>query len=162
MKMSRRAQRMERHHKKHKGTGTLNLVSLMDIFTILVFFLLVNSAEVEVLPTTKILELPEATAEQRPRETVTILVTPRDIVVGGRSVAALAAVAEGREPTVPALTQALRQLAAPAPGGNREVTVLSDKGIPFRVLKKIMLSCRRAEFPRVSLAVLQKLPAAEG
>ena len=37
--------------KKHSKTATLNLVSLMDIFTILVFFLMVNSSEVEVLQT---------------------------------------------------------------------------------------------------------------
>ncbi len=36
MKQSRRAKRMERHHKRGKGTPAFNLVSLMDIFTILV------------------------------------------------------------------------------------------------------------------------------
>ncbi|MCH8101169.1 MAG: biopolymer transporter ExbD, partial [Proteobacteria bacterium] len=43
MVKSGRAKRMEKHHKRNKAMGTLNLVSLMDIFTILVFFLLVNS-----------------------------------------------------------------------------------------------------------------------
>ena len=40
---SARAKRMERHHQRAKGGSSLNLVSLMDIFTILVFFLLVNA-----------------------------------------------------------------------------------------------------------------------
>ena len=39
MEKSRRAKRMERHHKQRKQPA-LNMVSLMDIFTILVFFLL--------------------------------------------------------------------------------------------------------------------------
>ena len=43
MVKSGRAKRMEKHHKRNKSSGSLNLVSLMDIFTILVFFLLVNS-----------------------------------------------------------------------------------------------------------------------
>ena len=62
MKQSRRARRMERHHKRHKGTPSFNLVSLMDIFTILVFFLLVNSGEGEVLPSTKNVDLVDGIA----------------------------------------------------------------------------------------------------
>ena len=53
MVRSGRAKRMEKHHKRNKSTAALNLVSLMDIFTILVFFLLVNSSDVETLPSTK-------------------------------------------------------------------------------------------------------------
>jgi len=48
MQKSHRAARMDRRHKRGKKAGVaLNLVSLMDIFTILVFFLLVNSTNVE-------------------------------------------------------------------------------------------------------------------
>ena len=65
MQMSRRALRMERHHKRHRSRGGLNLVSLMDIFTILVFFLLVNSSEVQTLPNAKDLELPESIADRK-------------------------------------------------------------------------------------------------
>ena len=57
MVKSRRAKRMGRHHIRNKATAALNLVSLMDIFTILVFFLLVNSSEVEVLPNDKDIQL---------------------------------------------------------------------------------------------------------
>ena len=65
-----RAARMERHHKRHQRNVTLNLVSLMDIFTILVFFLLVNSGDVQTLPNAKDMALPESVAEQRARERV--------------------------------------------------------------------------------------------
>ena len=85
MRYMGRAARMERHHKRHK-LGGLNLVSLMDIFTILVFFLLVNSSEVEVLPNAKEVQLPESIAEQRARETVVVLVTPEHLLVQGRAV----------------------------------------------------------------------------
>ena len=87
MKQSRRARRMERHHKRHKGTPSFNLVSLMDIFTILVFFLLVNSGEGEVLPSTKNVELPESIAEQKPRQNVVVMVTEHDILVQGSRIA---------------------------------------------------------------------------
>ena len=71
--------------KRASATVTLNLVSLMDIFTILVFFLLVNSAQVEVLPNAKDLQLPESIAEQKARENVVIMVTADQILVQGQS-----------------------------------------------------------------------------
>jgi len=52
MKQSARAQRLAKHHKRFNSSPKLNLVSLMDIFTILVFFLIVNQSEVRVLETT--------------------------------------------------------------------------------------------------------------
>ena len=90
MVKSARAKRMEKHHKRNKGAGTLNLVSLMDIFTILVFFLLVNSSDVETLPNAKDLQLPESNAEQKARENVIIVITDEAILVQGRQVAAMA------------------------------------------------------------------------
>ena len=48
--------------------GALNLVSLMDIFTILVFFLLVNSSDVETLPNAKDLQLPESISGRERRK----------------------------------------------------------------------------------------------
>jgi hypothetical protein len=64
MVKSARAKRMDKHHLRNKRTVGLNLVSLMDIFTILVFFLLVNSSDVETLPNTKELQLTESIAEE--------------------------------------------------------------------------------------------------
>ena len=77
---SRRAKRMEKHHKR-KAIGSLNLISLMDIFTILVFFLLVNSQDVETLPNAKDLQLPESYAEEKSRENVVIMITADQILV---------------------------------------------------------------------------------
>ena len=87
MVKSRRAKRMETHHKRNKASGTLNLVSLMDIFTILVFFLLVNSSDVEVLPNDKDMQLPESIAEEKAKETVVIMIGDEDIIVQGTPVA---------------------------------------------------------------------------
>mgnify|MGYP000270063153 CR=1 FL=1 len=81
-----RAARMGRHHSRHKKGVALNLVSLMDIFTILVFFLLVNSSEVEVLPNAKDVQLPESIAETKARESVVVLVTVSEILVKVRVV----------------------------------------------------------------------------
>ena len=158
-----RAARMERHHKRHKRSGALNLVSLMDIFTILVFFLLVNSSEVQTLPNAKDLTLPESIAEERARENVVIMVTDTDLLVQGRVVAKIADVARRSELVIPELKAALlnqsereiRQL-SDEEAAQREVTIMGDKEIPYSLLKRVMATCTAADYGNLSLAVLQK------
>ncbi len=162
MSMSKRAQRMERNHKKRR-TIPLNLVSLMDIFTILVFFLLVNSTEVEVLPNAKSVQIPESAATTRPRETVVVMVTADKVLVQGQFVATLDEVLAARGNTIEPLKAALqnqsRRLLTNGSldeNAQAEVTILGDKGTSYSILRKIMATCTEANYGRVSLAVMQK------
>jgi len=154
---------MDKHHLRNTRTATLNLVSLMDIFTILVFFLLVNSSDVETLPKTDELQLPESIAEKKAKETVVILIGKVDILVQGRVVAKVADVLAQTGNDIPALREALKsqndrvlRRAAQDDIAGREVTIMGDKEIPYRVLKKVMATCTEADYGRISLAVLQK------
>ena len=163
MVKSARAKRMEKHHKRNKGSGALNLVSLMDIFTILVFFLLVNSSDVETLPNTKDLQLPESIAEEKAKETVVILIGEEDIIVQGTPVAKIADVMRMKGNDIPALRQALKsqndrvlRREAQQDIAGREVTIMGDKEIPYRLLKKVMATCTASDYGQISLAVLQK------
>jgi biopolymer transport protein TolR len=166
MIMSRRASRMDRHHKRSGRMAGINLVSMMDIFTILVFFLLVNSSDGEVLPTLKSIELPESVAQEKPRENVVVMVTESEILVQGRVVATVEALRKQETEISTGLEAALNDLhhdtmhgtAIDAPDG-REVTIMGDKAIPYALLKKIMTSCSRAGYGRISLAVIQREPA---
>jgi biopolymer transport protein ExbD len=166
MKMSRRAKRMDRHHKRNKGRAVLNLVSLMDIFTILVFFLLVNSGEVQVLPSAKALSLPESKAEQKPKETLVVMVNSEAILVQGRQVLDLSRpLPQGI--LLPSLQAELQQHAARAKGStlepfNGNITIMGDKDISYELLKRVMATCAQSEYPRVSLAVLQRAEAKNG
>ena len=160
---SARAKRMDKHHLRNTRVVALNLVSLMDIFTILVFFLLVNSSDVETLPKTDELQLPESIAEQKAKETVVILIGEVDILVQGRVVAKVADVLAQTGNDIPALREALKsqndrvlRRAAQDDIAGREVTIMGDKEIPYRVLKKVMATCTEADYGRISLAVLQK------
>ncbi|HEX9876887.1 MAG TPA: biopolymer transporter ExbD [Gammaproteobacteria bacterium] len=163
MRSSGRAARMERHHQRHKRTVALNLVSLMDIFTILVFFLLVNSSEVQTLPNAKDMSLPESVAEQRPRETVVIMVTEQDLLVQGRAVARIDELMAQDGLIIPELKAALqgqaerllRQDAQDEPE-QWEVTIMGDREVPYSLLKRVMATCTDADYGRLSLAVLQK------
>jgi biopolymer transport protein ExbD len=164
MQFMGRAARMERHHKRHKAGAAINLVSMMDIFTILVFFLLVNSSEVEVLPNAKDIVLPDSTAEEKARESVVVLLTDTQVLVQGRPVAELAAVNAADSLIIPELKAALEDQvgrAIMAAEGDdaiaeREVTIMGDREIPYSLLKKIMATCTAADYGRLSLAVLQK------
>jgi biopolymer transport protein ExbD len=154
---------MDRNHKRGRLGGALNLVSLMDIFTILVFFLLVNSSDVEVLPNAKDIQLPESIAEEKAKETVVILIGDEDIIVQGTPVARVADVMKMKGNDIPALRQALlsqndRVLRKEAQDDiiGREVTIMGDKDIPYRLLKKVMATCTESDYGRISLAVLQK------
>lgn len=163
MRKSARAMRMERRHDRGKRGIALNLVSLMDIFTILVFFLLVNSSDVEVLPNAKDIQLPESISEEKARETVVILISDVDIIVQGTAVAKVADVMRRKGNDIPELRQALlsqndRVLRKQAQDdiAGREVTIMGDKDIPYRLLKKVMATCTESNYGRISLAVLQK------
>jgi len=162
MKMSRRAERMERHHKRTKATAGLNMVSLMDIFTILVFFLLVHSSDVENLPSAKSIRLPESVAEKSPKQTVIVSVSNEDILVDGQKVASVSEAMQADGEVIEALRGELehhanrKEILAREDGKPRALTILADKEIPYRLLKKIMVTCVRARFENISLAVLRR------
>lgn len=172
MKESRRAKRMSRHHNRRSDrTASLNMVSLMDIFTILVFFLLVNATSSEVLPTPKAIKLPESIAEKQPKENIVIMVNEKDIHIQGKRIASVSTVLADKSNYIQPLAQALEQIKlqkqSQTPRGSkpihqRGVTIMGDQKIPYNLLKKIMLSCASADFSNISLAVVHKTTAKGG
>lgn len=163
MKQSLRARRMARHHRRQQSPK-LNLVSLMDIFTILVFFLLVNSSDVEVLSSNKAVELPASVADAQPQTTLVIMVNSEQILVGNRAVARVAEI--GEDLIIPALRTELEYRAGRAPPltpeqeqKGRPITIMGDKGIPYTLLKQVMSTAADTGYRDVSLAVNQTLPA---
>jgi len=164
MKMSKRAERMQTHHRRGRGSA-LNLVSLMDIFTILVFFLLVNSSDVQELPTRSV-DIPESVSQEKPRETVVVLVNKDQILVQGQAVISTADAVASRGNTLLPLKAALeaqaRRLIRVDDDAGREVTILGDRTVPYSLLRKVMATCTEADYGRVSLAVMQKAPEGAG
>jgi biopolymer transport protein ExbD len=143
----------------------MNLTSLMDVFTILVFFLLVNSGSVELLEAPKDVKLPESREESKPRETVVIFVSRENVLVQGKIVAYVDDILEGQAGTMDPLTARLAELKENIVGPStmtvaksQEVTILADKSVPFVVVRKIMSACTVEGYENVSLAVIQKPP----
>lgn len=160
MKQSRRALRMERN--RTKGAVTINLVPMIDLLTVLVFFLLVNAGDVATAPTTKALRLPTSTASASPKLTPNIQITHEEIIVEGRLVASVADVLKSDSRIIPELVEEMRYQAERTKAANSkntaygEVTVLADQGISYALIKKVMVSCAQADYAKVSLAVNTK------
>jgi len=154
---SRRVKRMGRSRKKTPG---MNLTSLMDVFTILVFFLLANSASNEALETPRVITLPSSVVETKPRETVVVLVTEEYILVQGVVVADTNEVIRSKAIVVDGIKKELllqrSRVIGTEASEEPEVNVLADRKIPFSLLKKIMSSCTSAGYSKISLAVIQK------
>jgi biopolymer transport protein ExbD len=141
----------------------MNLTSLMDVFTILVFFLLVNSASTEVLETPKQIKLPNSVVEEKPRETVVIFVSASEVTMQGEAVARVADILAMEGQNIEAIGEKLTELSDKIIGfrtqtvaGSQEVTILADKSVPFSVVKKVMSTCTSRGYERISLAVMQK------
>ncbi|MCW8919108.1 MAG: biopolymer transporter ExbD [Gammaproteobacteria bacterium] len=165
MKMSRRARRMERNHKRNSRGSGLNLVSLMDIFTILVFFLLVNSSSVQELPNSKSVKLPQSTSDRLPEETLLLLVSGDHILLQGQLVVRIVDIAQQQGLVIPQLLDGLRQhvarrglLRVDTDGETltAEVTIMGDRALPYHLLKRIMATCTEANFTNIALAVSRK------
>jgi biopolymer transport protein ExbD len=162
MKQSLRAKRMAKHHRRLNQVPKVNLVSLMDIFTILVFFLLVNSGDVEVLQADKSIKLPASVSQQVPENNLLVVVSATDVVVGGRSVGKVTELLASTEDKFVPLETELKYLAQKAGPlkeedqlAGRPVTIMADQKLPYAMLKKIMATCAAAEYRDISLAVTQ-------
>lgn len=167
MKDSARKIRMERRRKRNSNVA-LSLTSLMDIFTILLFFLLVSGSNSQKLPDQRYIVLPKSTAEQLPKDTVTIQVSGQDIIVQGHVIASTTDVMAQDEALIPALKEELDFQASKSTAPlndegipEREITILMDQKMPYEVLKRIMVTCTQTEFSKISFAVLQNIKKKE-
>jgi biopolymer transport protein TolR len=156
--------RIKKHRQRGHHGSHMALVPFIDMLTMLVVFLLLHSSEVEILPNTKNITIPQSIAEIKPRETVVVMVTTEDLLVNGRVIAKIAELQGNTsqliiEPLRLALkeqTDSSLQTAAQDDLADREVTIMGDKGTPFAVLKRVMATATAADYGKVSLAVIQR------
>ena len=148
---------------RHGQMVDMNLVSLIDVFTILIFFLLSSATEVEVLPSARAVQLPESTSQKEPRETVVVVVSGNEILVQGRTVASVQEAMALPGDIIAPLQQELQEYAARTPllsankDEGRAVTIMGDKDIPYQLLRKVMVTSASANFTEVSFAVRPKV-----
>ncbi|HEY2925937.1 ExbD/TolR family protein [Piscinibacter sp.] len=161
MKLTPLQKRAERKN-RNQTMVDMNLVSLIDVFTILIFFLLSSASGVELLASPKAVKLPVSTAEKAPVETVVVVVSETDILVDGRRVASVPEVMAAQSDLIAPLKDELDLLAnrqvirKENEAQNKAVTIMADKAIPYSLLRKVMVTSARANFADVSFAVRKK------
>ncbi len=155
-------QRRQERKARNQTMVDMNLVSLIDVFTILIFFLLSSSGVETLMPSNKALALPLSTAEKAPRETLVVVVSGEEIIVEGRRIAGVAeALAEKGDTVAPLLAEltlmAQRQaVRTENQDAAKAITIVADKEIPYRLLRKVMFTASQAGFVDVAFAVQQK------
>lgn len=162
MKNTRRLKRMARANRNK--VGGLNLTSLMDVFTILVLYLLVNQASVHIEEPPKEVELPDSIAEAMPRETVVIMVSEAYVIIQKQEVASIADILASKSAVILPLRDVLMKIKEEtvAEGGplaeekSKEVTIMAHRKLPFKLLKTLMSTATSAGYSKISLAVNQK------
>ena len=160
MKKSPRVKRHERLQKRIKGQANLNLTSLMDIFTILVFFLLVSSSNPSKLPDAEKIKLPVSIAETEPKETLVVMITKDDVLVQDMKVGSVSEINALKTDMIPALATELKYRASHtvAPLNERgiperEILILGDEKTPYSVIRKVMATCSENDYAKISFAV---------
>jgi biopolymer transport protein TolR len=155
--------RIQRHRKRRHGASHFALVPFIDMMTILVVFLLAHTAEVDILPNTKNISIPQSLSDRKPSAAVVVMVTKDSVYVDGNLVGSVAAVAGNQGPVFQPLRAALMAQNDKVLAGaqkteisKREVTIMADKNVPYSLLKRIMLTCSDAEYGKVSFAVVER------
>jgi biopolymer transport protein ExbD len=160
MKSSRRLKRMDQREVK---APTVILTSLMDIFIVMVIYLLMNQAlGVDVAPP-KAVKLPDSVVDTLPRQTVVMTVSNTDVVIQGDRVATIAEVLDNKDDYIEAVAKRMLKIRESYIGitdesmaNSTEVTIMADRSIPFKVLKKLMSTSSSVGYGKISLAVNQK------
>lgn len=164
MRSSRHARRAQRRLKRSSGPAQIILTSLIDIFTVLLFFLLIQAANVEALPEPHLLKLPESTAQQKAERTPVVMVNNNEIMLDGLRIISVKEALQNNRDDIPALDKAMRSTlqkerarkpstAVAESNKAPQVTIMGDKAISYRLLRKVMQTCSQAGYSRIALAV---------
>ena len=160
---SRKLTRMKRHQSRSRSRSALNLIALMDVFTVLVFFLLANSAEVVQGREDELVQLPESFADQPAEDALVVTVTLGSVLLEGQEVTRFVEGATAEETDITGLDTALLELpkVGEAAGEGRwsttgAITIRADRQVPYWLVKRVMLACATAGFEAITLLVLQK------
>lgn len=151
------------HHLHHRQDAELNLIPMIDVLSVMVAFLLVYSADVEVVQNSRGVEIPQSTADVMPNQSVVVMITRDQLFVQGEMVASIADIRDSGAQVIEPLRAVLARpmVGVDAAGQeealtSREITVVADKSLPYDVVRKVMTTCTAASYGRISLAVIEK------
>lgn len=152
--------------RRKTSTFSLRLTSMLDMFTILLVFLLSNySSEGQIITTPKDLQLPESTAQKAPKAAPVIMITREVIMLDDKILQSLAEIENSSELMIAPLYQALQQNRSVAEkigqldaklGFRGNVTIQADRDLPFLLMKKVMYTCGQVGHNDMYFAVIRE------
>ncbi len=158
--------------KKHGGVADLLLTPLIDMFVILVVFLIMNfSANGELITISKDVQLPKAANTQEIERAPIIQITATVVTVEGVRVANSEELLREDDLRIQDLTDKLQEMRKvdemmhPGQPFKGQIIINCDKDIDFKLIKKVMYACSEAGYNDFNYAVLVKgdnAAAAEG
>ena len=153
--------------KKESAIAKLSLISLMDIFTILVFFLLLNSGEAEKIQNAKFVSLPDSSVGTLPHKEAAIIIGENKVWFENQLVGEIDELLKDNPgKAIPQLSSVLATYAEEYIAQNKglnsfekhsgmSVIILGDKSASYILIKSIMESCQENNLRNISLAVNQ-------
>lgn len=148
--------------KTQSTVSKLNLVSLMDIFTILVFFLLLNAGEAEQLENAKFIKLPDSQSGTPPHGELVVLIAEDAIWLNQALIVTREEVESSGAEEIASLREALaahRERRGDLSSYEQEhglaLTIMGDHAVSYGLLKQVMTMARLEQFRDISLAVNQ-------
>lgn len=155
-------------HGKHGGNADVLITPLVDMFVIIVLFLIANfSATGEVLMMTKDIQLPEAVNVKEVEMHPVVMVSGDEVTISGNVVGRVQDLVKEEYLNIPALEEKLRDmkkqfedLHSMAEGNTNafkgDVNIQAHKDVEFSIIKRVMFSCASAGYNNINFATLQK------
>ena len=179
-----RARRGQKGATKRSAVAVLQLTAMVDMFTVMVVFLLQNYATTnQILPMPEAVDLPAATSVKELKPSTVILVSEKGITFNETKVAEFSDVKNQEDWQIQALMEAiqksiqegemkkasmaqkLREAVAKAKPGEplpkpevdefRKITVQADRKVDFLTVKKVMYTATEAGIQEINFAVLK-------
>ncbi len=151
--------------KKHMAKEVqprLQLTSMMDMFTIILVFLLkIYSTHGQLIVPSDDLTLPESMTQIQPELGLDVIISSEYILINNKPVERTAEIESSDVFIIPPLQNELLRYAREAermqelygiPFSGR-VTIQADKKLPYRLLMKIMATCGQSRYPNMRLIV---------
>lgn len=176
----RRSRLLSRRKGKRDVVASLSLTAMVDMFTVLVIFLLQNySATGEVLYIPKEVTLPQAEQIKELAPAIVVTLSDVEVLVESDVIARTVDVRASTDWNIPSLAERVRrdlavakarfeanlpvrlqvvadQSAKPTEALWNKVTIQADKGIDFATLKKVMFTVTEAGAGEINFAVIQR------
>jgi biopolymer transport protein ExbD len=169
---------IERKEKRKTEPTELNIVAMMDMFTIILVYLLKSYASdpVQITPSPETL-LPQSSTQLSPQEAIQLAISPRVIIVNDKKVAVVKdgrVMAQYKKDNNPASMYIVPLYDALKAEGSKQktfarynqkkqemqfkglLTVIADKRIPFRLLTEVLYTAGQAEFGSYKFAVIKQ------